>query len=297
MPDLDGFDVAAEIGRRPELAGATIMMLSSSGKYGDSARCRALGIAAYLTKPVSQSDLLDSICSHSRTGARRPAPRRWPSRSPAPSGCARILLAEDNIVNQRVAQGLLTRRGHTVTVVNNGREALAALETRRFDLVLMDVQMPEMGGFEATAAIRATRAQDRRARADRRHDGARHERRSRTMPRGRNGRLSVEAHRSGGDVRGGRAGERPPAAPAGVDRDSALARHGRRRTAPARRRRAVSRRLSDASRGDQGRHRSSAAQRACEARRTPSRARPRTSRPRDSSRRRGRSSASARRIS
>ncbi len=156
MPDLDGFDVAAEIGRRPELSGGTIMMLSSSGKYGDAARCSALGIAAYLTKPVSQSDLLDAISrildGRSRTRAGAPAVA---IRKSGAERRRRILLAEDNVVNQRVAQGLLTKRGHTVTVVNNGREAVDALQAGDFDLVLMDVQMPEMGGFEATAAIRA----------------------------------------------------------------------------------------------------------------------------------------------
>ncbi len=154
MPDLDGFDVAAEIGRRPELAGGTIMMLSSSGKYGDAARCRAMGIAAYLTKPVNQSDLLDSI-SRVIDGRPRESEEK-PAAVPRPGAerLRRILLAEDTVENQRVAQGLLTRRGHTVTVVNNGREAMEALDAGDFDLVLMDVQMPEMGGLETTAAIR-----------------------------------------------------------------------------------------------------------------------------------------------
>jgi CheY-like chemotaxis protein len=157
MPDLDGFDVAAQVSRRPELAGSTIMMLSSSGLEGDVSRCKALGIAAYLTKPIKASDLLEAMC---RTLDRAPAaaPHSVHTKSTKPSvpaRLARILVAEDNIVNQRVALGLLSRRGHTVTVVNNGREALDALGSHTFDLVLMDVQMPEMGGFEATAAIRA----------------------------------------------------------------------------------------------------------------------------------------------
>jgi PAS domain S-box-containing protein len=159
MPDLDGFDVAEQVSRRPELAGSTIMMLSSSGLEGDVSRCKALGIAAYLTKPIKASDLLEAIC---RTIDRTPAaaaalqPVHTKSARPsAPARLARILVAEDNIVNQRVALGLLSRRGHIVTVVNNGREALDILASHTFDLVLMDVQMPEMGGFEATAAIRA----------------------------------------------------------------------------------------------------------------------------------------------
>jgi signal transduction histidine kinase/DNA-binding response OmpR family regulator len=154
MPDMDGFDVAAQIAKRPELANATIMMLTSSGKYGDAKRCAEVGISAYLTKPVKQAELLKqiSLVMH------RTADRRQAADAPAAAApevrSAKILLAEDNIVNQRVAVGLLTRRGHTVTVVGTGREAVEALERERFDLVLMDVQMPEMGGLEATAIIR-----------------------------------------------------------------------------------------------------------------------------------------------
>jgi len=156
MPDLDGFDVAAQISKRPELAGSTIMMLSSSGLEGDVSRCKALGIAAYLTKPIKATDLCEAICQaiDRAPAPPKPAPIK-PAESAAPARLVTILVAEDNVVNQRVAQGLLTRRGHKVTVVNNGREALDALAREAFDLVLMDVQMPEMGGFEATAAIRA----------------------------------------------------------------------------------------------------------------------------------------------
>jgi signal transduction histidine kinase/CheY-like chemotaxis protein len=160
MPDIDGFGVAERISARPELAGATIMMLTSSGQYGDAARCRGLGISAYLTKPVKQSDLLDQICLVLERGARKyVVPGQEPAPVPAPAAShpvkkARILLAEDNPVNQRVAVGLLTRRGHDVTVAANGREAVELHQREAFDLVLMDVQMPEMGGFEATAMIR-----------------------------------------------------------------------------------------------------------------------------------------------
>jgi PAS domain S-box-containing protein len=157
MPEVDGFAVAERVSQCPELAGATIMMLSSSGLEGDVSRCQALGIAAYLTKPIKASDLLAAICrALDRTPAAMPDSVHTKSAKPsAPARLARVLVAEDNIVNQRVALGLLSRRGHNVTVVNNGREALDTLATHTFDLVLMDVQMPEMGGFEATAAIRA----------------------------------------------------------------------------------------------------------------------------------------------
>ena len=154
MPDLDGFDVAERIRQQQTLAGATIMMLTSSGQYGDPSRCRELGVAAYVTKPITPSDLLQAIYGAlERSGADVfTSPGRGPAR------CARslhVLLAEDNPVNQRVAVGLLSRRGHTVVVARNGREAIDAIEREAFDVVLMDVQMPDVGGFEATEAIRA----------------------------------------------------------------------------------------------------------------------------------------------
>ena len=160
MPDMDGFDVAERIAAHPALAGTTIMMLTSSGRYGDAARCRELGISAYLTKPVNERDLLIQVTRALRSGPERAAPASMPARRSGKAALAvcaeprRILLAEDNPVNQRVAAGLLTQRGHHVSIANNGREAVDLLEREAFDLVLMDVQMPVMGGLEATAAIR-----------------------------------------------------------------------------------------------------------------------------------------------
>jgi two-component system sensor histidine kinase/response regulator len=174
MPDRDGFWVAEQIWLRPELTGSTIMMLTSSGQYGDAARCRDLQIAAYLTKPVSAIDLRNAVGQllHPVTAspgeasplASLPASPAPPLQAAVPIPAAivplapgrgvRVLLAEDNVVNQRVAFKLLTRRGHHVTVANNGREALAALDSGAFALILMDLQMPEMSGLEATAAIR-----------------------------------------------------------------------------------------------------------------------------------------------
>ena len=154
MPTLDGFDVAAEMLKRPELASVTIMMLTSSGQYGDASRCRALGIAAYLTKPVAAEDLHATIC-RAIDGHLTPQPRQLTSRPIESSNVRRrILLAEDNIVNQRVAKGLLVARGHDVIVAANGAEALAACDTETFDLILMDVQMAVMSGIDATRAIR-----------------------------------------------------------------------------------------------------------------------------------------------
>jgi CheY-like chemotaxis protein len=163
MPELDGFQVAEQILGRPELAEATIMMLSSSGHYGDTARSKALGVSAYLTKPIQAPDLYEAICRvltdpakvrPTRRAAARPAPARPAVRA------LRVLLAEDNVVNQRVAVGLLGKRGHAVTVANNGAEALEFLERGEFDLILMDLQMPVMGGFEATKKIRERERQD-----------------------------------------------------------------------------------------------------------------------------------------
>jgi signal transduction histidine kinase/DNA-binding response OmpR family regulator len=157
MPDMDGFMLAERIKQNPELVGATLMMLSSADRHNDSARCRELGVSAYLSKPVRHSDLLNTI----RTVLAAPHPATEPARRPIPPPfeksprSLRLLLAEDHIINQHLAVRLLERRGHTVVVVSNGREALAALDGQRFDAVLMDVEMPEMDGYEATAAIRA----------------------------------------------------------------------------------------------------------------------------------------------
>ena len=159
MPDMDGFEVAAEVGKQPELAGATVMMLTSSGEYGDQVRCAELRIAAYLTKPVYAADLLAAIERAIGSKPSASAPPAAKSRvgalaMGAEGRRARILLVEDNVVNQQVAFGLLTRRGHHVTVAQDGREALARLDQETFDLVLMDLQMPVMGGLDATVAIR-----------------------------------------------------------------------------------------------------------------------------------------------
>lgn len=161
MPDRDGFQLAEEIGRRPELRGATIMMLSSAGQYADIDRCRRLSISAYLTKPVVPKQLLDAICrvlGSSEAEITIPAPEH-PATTPGATRRMRILLAEDNLVNQRVAMGLLVKRGHDVVVAAHGQEALDLLQGDTFDLVLMDVQMPVMSGFEATAEIRRREAE------------------------------------------------------------------------------------------------------------------------------------------
>jgi PAS domain S-box-containing protein len=154
MPQLDGFELAAAVRGDPTIATTRLLMLTSTGQRGDGQRCRDLGIHGYLSKPASRSDLIeavravlgspwvvDVVTRHSIAESRKRL---------------RILLAEDNPVNQEVAASMLRKRGHDVDVVANGRAAVEAATRERYDLVLMDIQMPEMDGFEATQAIRAT---------------------------------------------------------------------------------------------------------------------------------------------
>ena len=154
MPEIDGFMLAERIQKEPGLVGASVMMLTSAGHLGDAARCRKLGISAYLMKPVRPAELWEALSSVlGSPPVEKPAlVTRHTLRENR--NRARILLVEDNPVNQTLAVRLLEKRGYTVTITGNGREALAAYEEAQFDLVLMDVQMPEMDGFEATATIR-----------------------------------------------------------------------------------------------------------------------------------------------
>ena len=159
MPQMDGFALARLIRSSPTLKQPVIVMMTSSGKPADAVRCRAAGAAAHLSKPVTRRGLSRALLEALHPGsllalasaaqcdeaAERTQPRPL-----------RILLAEDNGVNQRVASGLLEKRGHAVAVACNGRQAIDLFDAQAFDLVLMDVQMPEMDGFEATAAIRAS---------------------------------------------------------------------------------------------------------------------------------------------
>jgi two-component system, sensor histidine kinase and response regulator len=159
MPEMDGFTLAGRIQADSALSGATVLMLTSAGQPDDVEQCRRLRIQAYLTKPVRQSELLETILFtlggsplHARLAAAGDAPPA-PGRRPL-----QILVAEDNAVNQKLALHLLKKQGHTVVIANTGREAVTALEQQTFDVVLMDVQMPEMDGMEATAEIRRREA-------------------------------------------------------------------------------------------------------------------------------------------
>jgi CheY-like chemotaxis protein len=163
MPEMDGFDLAEYL--KGQGAISTIVMLTSGSRAGDIDRCRDLGIDAYLTKPVAQHNLRSVILrvlaqrTQQATGTISGRPGEGEDHS-LPSAdqdneSLRILLAEDNVVNQKVAVQMLVNQGHRVVVVSNGLEALAALDHDSFDLILMDVQMPAMDGFEAAAAVRA----------------------------------------------------------------------------------------------------------------------------------------------
>jgi two-component system sensor histidine kinase/response regulator len=156
MPDMDGFAVAQEIKRRPGLAGATIMMLSSVSQPGDAARCSELGVVANLTKPIRQPILLEAVRAALGAATRAPAPVRASQAAPlGPFRPLRLLVAEDNRVNQALITRILEKRGHHVTLASDGQAAVAAHDRDQFDVALIDVQMPGMDGFEATALIRA----------------------------------------------------------------------------------------------------------------------------------------------
>ena len=161
MPELDGFGVARAVQQDSGLGRTRLLLLTSAGQRGDGQRCRELGIRGYLPKPASRSDLLEAVSAvlGAPTAGRGPA---QPSDIVTRHTIAelrkhlRILLAEDNPVNQEVAASMLRKRGHQVDVVADGRAAVQAAAGNAYDVVLMDIQMPEMDGFEATQAIRAT---------------------------------------------------------------------------------------------------------------------------------------------
>jgi signal transduction histidine kinase/CheY-like chemotaxis protein len=153
MPGMDGFATAEQLRDQAEGPLPTVMMVTSSDQFGDAHRCKNIGVAAYLVKPVRQAALREAVLS-ALNGLKRPPRTEAPAPKTPTGPVFRILLAEDNVVNQRVAMGLLTKAGHDVTLAENGRLALDALDKAAFDLVLMDMQMPEMSGGEAIAAIR-----------------------------------------------------------------------------------------------------------------------------------------------
>jgi two-component system sensor histidine kinase/response regulator len=156
MPEQDGFMLVEQIQQTPQLAGPVTVMLTSGGHRGDSARCAELGIAAYLIKPVFQSDLLDALVKVLGSRGQASENPSLPGGQTLGDGrqALRVLLAEDNRVNQRLALRLLEKRGHLVVLAEDGAQAVEELQKQKFDLVLMDVQMPVMDGVEATAEVR-----------------------------------------------------------------------------------------------------------------------------------------------
>jgi two-component system, sensor histidine kinase and response regulator len=157
MPGMDGFALVETIKKNPALAASAVVMLTSAGRPGDGSRCREIGVSAYLTKPVSGPELLDAVqrvlADRPTRGGKTELVTHHVLRETRTA--LRVLVVDDNVVNRRVAVRLLEKHGHAVESAVSGKQALEMLADASFDLVLMDVQMPEMDGFEATRAIRA----------------------------------------------------------------------------------------------------------------------------------------------
>jgi signal transduction histidine kinase/CheY-like chemotaxis protein len=154
MPEVDGFAVVREIHKKFDPREPIILMLSSGTQDGSAARLREAGIQIHLTKPVRQNELLESIVRAFREGDANLVESKSAPAVPVSGKALRVLLAEDHPINQMLAVRLLTKWGHSVVVANDGLQAVEATSRERFDVLLMDVQMPVMGGYEATAAIR-----------------------------------------------------------------------------------------------------------------------------------------------
>jgi signal transduction histidine kinase/CheY-like chemotaxis protein/HAMP domain-containing protein len=158
MPGMNGLTLAGEIRRDPALEGTAIVLLTSEIPAGLAASCRELGIAAYLVKPIVPSELMAQMGVALAGAGSATVGAETPGAAPAPSTQLRVLVAEDNPDNQMLITRLLVKRGHTVRTVGEGSGVVPALEGEQFDVVLMDLEMPGMDGFQATAAVRAEEA-------------------------------------------------------------------------------------------------------------------------------------------
>ncbi len=156
MPGMNGFELAENLSQSRTSNIEKIIMLTSGGQRGDAARCQELGIAAYLMKPIKQSDLMDAILMTMKkaTGSETKTPLITRHSVREARRRLNILLAEDNPVNQKLGVKILEQMGHSVSVASNGLQAVDMLKQSEFNLVLMDVQMPVMDGFTATRTIR-----------------------------------------------------------------------------------------------------------------------------------------------
>jgi signal transduction histidine kinase/DNA-binding response OmpR family regulator/HPt (histidine-containing phosphotransfer) domain-containing protein len=161
MPGMDGFEVSKRVKEGPDGKDVEIILLTSSGQKGDASRCKEVGISGYLVKPVKQSELLDAITMSLGHPSEEKIPVITHYTIRETGKRLNILLAEDNIVNQKLAVKILEKRGHSVVVASNGKEAIEELEREHFDLILMDVQMPEMDGLTATQEIRNLKLETR----------------------------------------------------------------------------------------------------------------------------------------
>jgi CheY-like chemotaxis protein len=153
MPDMDGFALSARMSQHPAMADTAVVLMTPANRMEDALRCHELGITQTLTKPLRRSELLAAVMNGLK-GSNQTHLELRPALEPERAERLRVLVAEDNAVNQQLARRILEKRGHTVLTAWNGREALAILNEHAIDVVLMDVQMPEMDGFAATAAIR-----------------------------------------------------------------------------------------------------------------------------------------------
>ena len=156
MPDMDGFTLVELLQQRGEIGTSALILLTSAGRRGEAARCRSLPLAAYLSKPVRRAELLEAILrALGQAPQSRNAPGLVPRHMPPERRRAlRVLLVEDNAINQKLGVRILENYGHCVSIASNGEEALETLRSNPFDVVLMDLQMPKMDGFETTRTIR-----------------------------------------------------------------------------------------------------------------------------------------------